>query len=65
MLSSINAHKSTGPRKPEGLERMRESKFRHGKYSKEAKAASQALRAFRETLARIKREGKESAMRNF
>ncbi len=47
---------STGPRTPEGLERMRMSKLKHGKYSKEAKAVNQYLRNLRATLARLKKK---------
>jgi hypothetical protein len=50
----LHGGKSTGPRTPEGLERMRQSKFKHGKYSKEMKAANQWLRTFRRTLADLK-----------
>jgi hypothetical protein len=31
----MHGGKSTGPRTPEGLERMRRAKKRHGKYSEE------------------------------
>lgn len=46
--------KSTGPRTAEGLERMRQSKLKHGRYSKEMKVATQYLKTFRATLAKLK-----------
>jgi hypothetical protein len=52
----LHGGKSTGPRTPEGLERMRQSKFKHGRYSKELKAANQWLKTFKATLARLKKD---------
>jgi hypothetical protein len=52
----LHGGKSTGPRTPEGLERMRQSKLKHGRYSKEAKAVNQYLRSFRATIARLKKD---------
>jgi hypothetical protein len=48
--------KSTGSQSLEGMERMRQSKFKHGRYSKEMKAASQYLKTFRATLASLKKD---------
>jgi hypothetical protein len=48
--------KSTGPRTPEGLERIRQSKLKHGKFTKEMKVATQYLKTFKATLARLKRD---------
>lgn len=48
--------KSTGPRTREGLERMRQSKLKHGKFTKEMKSATQYLKTFRATLARLKKD---------
>ena len=52
----LHGGQSTGPRTREGLERMRQSKIKHGRYTKEMKAAIQRLKIFRATLARIKKE---------
>lgn len=43
--------KSTGPRTKEGLERMRQSKIKHGYYAKEKIAER---RAFRQYLQKVK-----------
>ena len=37
--------KSTGPRTPEGLERSRRANWKHGHFSREAKAERSRLRA--------------------
>jgi hypothetical protein len=42
--------KSTGPRTPEGLERSRRANWKHGYYSREAKAERSRLRAGPPTL---------------
>ncbi len=52
----LHGGKSTGPRTREGLERMRQSKLKHGKFTKEMKAATQYLKTFRATLARLKKD---------
>ena len=43
--ASFMVGKSTGPRTPEGLERSRRANWKHGCYSREAKAERSALRA--------------------
>jgi hypothetical protein len=40
----LHGGKSTGPRTPEGLERAREARWKHGFYSAEAKAARREAR---------------------
>jgi hypothetical protein len=40
----MHGGKSTGPRTPEGLERARKSRWKHGFYSGEAKAARRQAR---------------------
>jgi hypothetical protein len=42
--------KSTGPRTPEGLERSRRANWKHGYYSREAKAERSRLREALRTL---------------
>ena len=42
--------KSTGPRTPEGLERSRRANWKHGHYSREAKAERSRLREALRTL---------------
>lgn len=51
----LHGGKSTGPRTREGLERMRQFKIKHGRYTKEMKGAIQYLKIFRATIARLKR----------
>ena len=41
----VHGGKSTGPRTPEGLERSRRARWKHGRYSREAKTERQRLRA--------------------
>src|SRR5262249_14455190 len=41
----VHGGKSTGPRTPEGLERSRRANWKHGYYSREAKAERSRLRA--------------------
>jgi hypothetical protein len=41
----MHGGKSTGPRTPEGLERARKARWRHGYYSAEAKRARAEARA--------------------
>jgi hypothetical protein len=41
----LHGGKSTGPRTPEGLKRSRRAKWKHGHYSREAKAERARLRA--------------------
>jgi hypothetical protein len=41
----VHGGKSTGPRTPEGLERSRRANWKHGHYSREAKAERSRLRA--------------------
>jgi Virulence factor BrkB len=41
----LHGGKSTGPRTPEGLERSRRSNWKHGYYSREAKAERSRVRA--------------------
>jgi hypothetical protein len=41
----LHGGKSTGPRTPEGLERSRRANWKHGYYSREAKAERSRLRA--------------------
>jgi hypothetical protein len=52
----LHGGKSTGPRTREGLERMRQSKIKHGCYPKEMRAATQYLKTFRATIARLKKD---------
>jgi len=41
----LHGGKSTGPRTPEGLERSRRANWKHGHFSREAKAERSLLRA--------------------
>jgi len=41
----VHGGASTGPRTPEGLERSRRARWKHGRYSREAKAERQRVRA--------------------
>ncbi|HWX30992.1 MAG TPA: HGGxSTG domain-containing protein, partial [Steroidobacteraceae bacterium] len=41
----LHGGKSTGPRTPEGLERSRRANWKHGHFSREAKAERSRLRA--------------------
>src|SRR5215468_5377127 len=41
----VHAGKSTGPRTPEGLERSRRANWKHGYYSRKAKAERSRVRA--------------------
>src|SRR5262249_8709945 len=41
----LHGGKSTGPRTPEGLERSRRANWKHGYYSREAKAARLRVRS--------------------
>jgi hypothetical protein len=41
----VHGGKSTGPRTPEGLERSRRANWKHGYYSREAKAERSRVRA--------------------
>src|SRR5215831_1335887 len=41
----VHAGKSTGPRTPEGLERSKRARWKHGYYSREAKAERSRVRA--------------------
>ena len=41
----VHGGKSTGPRTPEGLERSRRANWKHGHFSREAKAERSRLRA--------------------
>jgi hypothetical protein len=50
-LCRLHGGKSTGPRTPEGLERMRRAKIKHGLYAKEALE-------FRRLVNRILKEAK-------
>lgn len=52
----LHGGKSTGPRTREGLERMRQSKLKHGKFSKEMKSVTQYLKTFKATLAKLKKD---------
>jgi hypothetical protein len=40
----LHGGKSTGPRTPEGLERMRRAKTKHGKYSEENRRLMRLIR---------------------
>jgi len=40
----LHGGKSTGPRTPEGLERSRRARWKHGRYSREAKEAAREAR---------------------
>ena len=46
----LHGGKSTGPRTPEGLERSRRANWKHGHFSREAKAERSRLRAALLTL---------------
>ena len=52
----LHGGKSTGPRTREGLERMRQSKLKHGKFTKEMKSVTQYLKIFKATIARLKKD---------
>jgi hypothetical protein len=41
----VHGGKSTGPRTPEGLERSKRARWKHGYYSREAKAERSRVRA--------------------
>ena len=41
----LHGGKSTGPRTPEGLERSRRANWKHGRFSREAKAERSRVRA--------------------
>jgi len=41
----VHGGASTGPRTPEGLERSRRARWKHGRYSREAKTERQRVRA--------------------
>src|SRR4030095_17078900 len=41
----LHGGKSTGPRTPEGLERSRRANWKHGRFSREAKAKRSRVRA--------------------
>lgn len=58
----LHGGKSTGPRTPEGLERMRQSKIKHGYYSQEKITER---RAFREEIESSKTILKEILGSNF
>jgi hypothetical protein len=52
----MHGGKSTGPRTPEGIERIRLARWKHGKYSKEAREQRRETALFlREALAFIRR----------
>jgi hypothetical protein len=42
----LHGGKSTGPKTPEGRERCRQARLKHGKYSAEAKRQEAAMRSF-------------------
>jgi hypothetical protein len=44
-LHKVHGGKSTGPRTPEGLERSKRANWKHGYYSREAKAERSRVRA--------------------
>jgi hypothetical protein len=46
----VHGGKSTGPRTPEGLERSRRANWKHGYYSREAKAERSRVRVARIVL---------------
>src|SRR5687768_17024817 len=46
----INGRPSTGPRTPEGLERSRKARLKHGAYSREFRETRAAARIRRKTL---------------
>jgi hypothetical protein len=52
----LHGGKSTGPRTPEGLERMRQSKITHGNYTQETR---RVMRLIRELAAEARRTGGE------
>ena len=69
----MHGGKSTGPRTPEGLQRSRRARWKHGRYSREARAAAREARwndpgfveAQRQAaMRRMERESKWSARRN-
>jgi hypothetical protein len=47
----MHGGKSTGPRTPEGLERSRRAKLKHGVYSEARRDARQSIRLLRRLLA--------------
>ena len=53
----MHGGKSTGPRTPEGIERIRQIKLKHGRYTKEAVA----MRKYMRTLLKESRETLEKA----
>jgi len=48
--------KSTGPRTPEGLDRMRRAKTKHGSYSAETLQLMRAVRALQRNAQRVLEE---------
>jgi len=54
----LHGGKSTGPKTPEGIERIRQAHLKHGEYTKEAIASRKEfnalLRKFKETINEIK-----------
>jgi hypothetical protein len=65
----MHGGRSTGPRTPEGLERSRRARWKHGRYSKEAREARARERATRPpsdaerraAMRRFERDGKRAA----
>jgi hypothetical protein len=49
----LHGGKSTGPQTPEGLERMRRAKTKHGSYSAETLQLMRAVRALQRNARRI------------
>jgi len=52
----LHGGKSTGPRTPEGLERMRRAKTKHGSYSAETLQLMRAVRALQRNAQRMLEE---------
>ena len=63
----LHGGKSTGPKTPEGIERIRQAHLKHGLYTKEAiaqrKEFNALLRKWRNTLKEIDDEGKKIAIK--
>lgn len=59
----MHGGKSTGPKTPEGIERIRQAHLKHGRYTKEAIASRKEfntlLRKWRNTLKEIDEKGKK------
>jgi polyribonucleotide nucleotidyltransferase len=61
----MHGGKSTGPRTPEGIEKIRASRFKHGEYTKQAQEEKQQIRSLIKSLGKTIEEIDESAGLSF